>query len=379
MKKVLIVRLDAIGDYVLWRNCLRFIRNSRKYRDAHLTVLGNPAWRSLAEAFDADCADEWIWVANRANLFRKSIENLLPYCVWHRRVRQEQGRLRKELMARKFDEVISPTAFPDPLLDELVQGIAPAVIGVANGSPSRLSAYTRLLDAGGEPFVFLKNRRIAEELTGESCVVPLELVLPETPTRNNSVLFFADASHWTRRWPDCRWRELETLLPPELAPRYAVKSRTLSEFANQVAASVAVVSNDTMALHMAAALNVPAVGVTNGCSGKNFFWPYPASLGKKIAVVSPKEHVGGILPGLAGRQISQYRAIASISAQDVFSVFQTIACQGNGKPRYVFDKGRGDMIPKKESASSLKGLVKWRGNPATLSQMDEAIAPEACK
>ena len=333
MKKVLIVRLDAIGDYILWRNCLRFIRISRKYRNAHLTVLGNPAWRSLAEAFDADCADEWIWVENRANLFRKSIENLLPYCVWHRRVVQAQAKLRTELMAPKFDEVISPTTFPDPLLDELVQGLAPTVIGVANGNPSRLSAYTRLLDAGGEAFVFLKNRRIAEALTDESCVVPLELTLPEAPTRNNCVLFFTDASHWTRRWPDRRWRELETLLPLGLVPRYAVKSRTLSEFANQVAASVAVVSNDTMALHMAAALNVPAIGVTNGCSGKDSFWPYPASLGKKVAVVSPKEHAGGILPGLVGRQISQYRAIASISAQDVANAFQTIACQGDGNPR----------------------------------------------
>ena len=45
----------------------------------------------------------------------------------------------------------------------------------------------------------------------------------------------------------------------------------------------------------------------------------------------------------------------------------------------VFDKGRVEMIPKKGSASALKGLVKWRGKPAKLSQMDEVIAPEACK
>ena len=45
----------------------------------------------------------------------------------------------------------------------------------------------------------------------------------------------------------------------------------------------------------------------------------------------------------------------------------------------VFDKGRVEMIPKKGSASALKGLVKWKGKPATLSQMDEAIACEACR
>ena len=40
----------------------------------------------------------------------------------------------------------------------------------------------------------------------------------------------------------------------------------------------------------------------------------------------------------------------------------------------VFDKGHVEMIPKKGSASALKGCVKWRGKPATLSQMDDAIA-----
>ena len=45
----------------------------------------------------------------------------------------------------------------------------------------------------------------------------------------------------------------------------------------------------------------------------------------------------------------------------------------------VFDKGRVEMIPKKGSASALKGIVKWSGKPATLSQMDDAIAREACR
>ena len=45
----------------------------------------------------------------------------------------------------------------------------------------------------------------------------------------------------------------------------------------------------------------------------------------------------------------------------------------------LFDNERDDIIPKKASASALKRLVKCRGNPATLSQMDEAIAREACK
>ena len=45
----------------------------------------------------------------------------------------------------------------------------------------------------------------------------------------------------------------------------------------------------------------------------------------------------------------------------------------------VVDNGCVEMLPEKDPASALKGLLKWRGKPATLSQMDEAIAREACK
>lgn len=45
----------------------------------------------------------------------------------------------------------------------------------------------------------------------------------------------------------------------------------------------------------------------------------------------------------------------------------------------VFDKNRVELMPKKGSTSALKGLVKWSGRSATLAQMDEAIANEACR
>ena len=45
----------------------------------------------------------------------------------------------------------------------------------------------------------------------------------------------------------------------------------------------------------------------------------------------------------------------------------------------VFDDSRVEMIPKKGSVSALKGIVKWTRRPATLAEMDDAIAHEACK
>ena len=331
MKNVLIVRLDAIGDYILWRNVLAFIRHSAAYRSSRITVLGNPAWRSLAEGFDAALADEWIWVENRRRLFRMGYENLLPGCIWRRRVEKEQARLRERLKARRFDEVLSLQAFPDMQLDALVKDIAPVTIGVASAAPAVCdTGFTSLLDAGASPFVFEKNRTIASSLTGESCEVPFELRLSAPVEKRNEVMFFLGASHWTKRWPKKRWDALAQLVQKQYhcSVRYAglpgEQQRPLTEFAAGIAAARAVVSNDTMALHLAAALDVPVVGVVNGVTGRGGFWPYPAALGKQVTVAEPRCRFDGFLPGLLGRQIAQYRALASIGAEDVMSAIQLL-------------------------------------------------------
>lgn len=44
-----------------------------------------------------------------------------------------------------------------------------------------------------------------------------------------------------------------------------------------------------------------------------------------------------------------------------------------------FDDSRVEMIPQKGAVSALKGIVKWTRRPATLAEMDDAIAHEACK
>ncbi len=316
MKRVLIVRLDAIGDYVLWRNCLRFLRNCAKYKDAHVTVLGNPAWRDLAETFDHDCANEWIWAKDRNELFRRPCENLLPYCIWHRRVAAAQAKLKEQLVARRFDEVISPCAFPDSLLDELVLGIAPVTVSVANGDSSRSAKFIKLVDSGSESFVFLRNITIASAIGGEPCEVKLALEISEVPKKEKKILFFSGASHWTRRWPYRRWVELSRMLPNGFEAVFAPMGGTLSDFARLVASCAAVVSNDTMAFHVASALDIPAIGITNGVSGRDSFWPYPPILGKKSVACVPERQPKIPIP-LLGSRLSQYLALSSVAAKSV--------------------------------------------------------------
>ena len=61
-KSILIIRLDAIGDYVLFRNFIKEIKNSNKYSDYSITLLGNIAWQEISKELDSQYVDKFIWV-----------------------------------------------------------------------------------------------------------------------------------------------------------------------------------------------------------------------------------------------------------------------------------------------------------------------------
>ena len=61
-KSLLLIRLDAIGDYVMFRNFLEELRKSEKYKKHKITLLGNSVWKSLSEELDSKYADEFIWL-----------------------------------------------------------------------------------------------------------------------------------------------------------------------------------------------------------------------------------------------------------------------------------------------------------------------------
>jgi ADP-heptose:LPS heptosyltransferase len=345
--KVLIVRLDGIGDYVLFRNVLRFIRNSARYRDADITLLGNPLWRNLAESFDTDCADTWIWLENRGKYFKKSIENLVPAFIWRRRVEAAQSSLRRRLRAMRFDAVISPQPIRDPFLDKLVSGIAPETIGVKSTIPLDTDAlYTQLIDAGDIPFVFERNRTFAANLTKEPCNAQLEMSLPTPTSSDKGVFLCLGASHWTRILPAKHYLDVCNLILKKtqhpifitgtnkdikvanyiVAKCHApnrVKSLagklSLSEFAQKVSGAFCAICNDTGSMHIAAATGVPVVCMANGISGKDAYWPYPDG---RIELVLPPYSPKWLSTFLPISQLQTYAAFASIDVQEVFKAVE---------------------------------------------------------
>ncbi len=71
-KRLIIFRHDGIGDYVMFRNFLEVLRKSPKFAGYKITLLGNAAWKDLAEFLDKDYIDEFIWLDKKkftANFF----------------------------------------------------------------------------------------------------------------------------------------------------------------------------------------------------------------------------------------------------------------------------------------------------------------------
>ncbi len=65
-KRVIIFRHDGIGDYVLFRNFLEVLKKSPRFAGYKITLLGNAAWKDLAEFLDKDYIDKFIWLDKKS-------------------------------------------------------------------------------------------------------------------------------------------------------------------------------------------------------------------------------------------------------------------------------------------------------------------------
>ena len=69
-KNILILKTDAIGDYLLFRNFLEEITGLYRPKGYKIVLGGNIVWKELALQLDAGFADEFIWL-DRGGMNRK--------------------------------------------------------------------------------------------------------------------------------------------------------------------------------------------------------------------------------------------------------------------------------------------------------------------
>ncbi|MBQ9452662.1 MAG: glycosyltransferase family 9 protein [Desulfovibrio sp.] len=311
---VLIVRVDAIGDYMLFRPALQALRTVPSFAQERLVLCGNAVWQELAEALDRKSFDAFIPVSRDA--FRRDI-------------RYRHGLL-QELHAQHFHCAVQPTFSRDYIGDSCIMAAA-ASRAVGFDCPSqniqpRLLAffnrcYTELVTPSNSlPFETERNWEFLTYL-GASCAdkpayqeaFPERLCIGLAASLRQflgSPMLFMGASAPSKRWPAACFAQVarrvasmfdkKVLLTggADAANAIAVVEETcgeavvplpetsLVELAALLAHAPLVVSNDSVGAHMGATWNVPTVIVANG-QHRGRFHPYPAEVAPRVRTVYP--------------------------------------------------------------------------------------------
>lgn len=310
-QNILLIRLDAIGDYVLFRNFIEILRKSRKYRGHQITLLGNIAWKDLAESLDKESVSGFIWL-NRVK-FRKN--------VFYR------FRLINAVRRQGFETVIHPVYSRDFFWGDIITLYSGAADRIASsGDTSNMTTdqkrladgyYTLLIhDRSPVRFEFERNRFFFENLLGERIKIrsPLIQIKSRAPTREEYAVLFPGASHAWKRWPVEYFadiaRELlkltklniyicgganERYLGEKMSKLCPNNERlfnrcgetTLLELAELLAGAKLLLSNDTSAVHIAAAVGTVQILALFAGNHYGRFLPYPKAISKKMHCVMP--------------------------------------------------------------------------------------------
>lgn len=284
-QKIAIVRLDDIGDYLLWRNFLPIISATPAYASCTITLIGNIVWKSIFEAYDAAAVDATIWVDKQQYFTQENYR----VALWQK-VR-EQG----------FETIICPARTRPLLLDDLLVCASAAQHKIAapntfaavawNNASDRL--YTEMYALEHIAHEFYYNKAFADWLNGTaSAITKPFLPIAAGAVVAQQVICFIGASAQSKQWPIVYWIRLVQLLQQQgwhpllsggknelpiaaeiiAATKVAsiVGQTNLVQTLAAIAQSTAVITGDTMAAHAAVALMKPTVILANGVNASRF-------------------------------------------------------------------------------------------------------------
>jgi len=284
--KILIIRLDAIGDFILWLDSAQYFR--KVYPDKKIILLGNKTWTDLAKKLPY--WDE-VWALDRQKFNRNPLYRL----DFLRKVRKAG-----------FEVVIQPTYSREFLYGDAIVRISGTRKRVGSiGDCSNIRPlekkisdqfYTRLIPATPHPLMELK--RNAEFMCGLD--ISMEAGLPDLSLAIKGVknplddvsdyyVLFPGASWSGRQWPITHFAALtdkiyrqsgltaivcgspdEQGLAEALVSQLDVPAMNMTGKTNLVNLAVIIkdasflVGNETSAIHFAAAVSTPAFCLLGG-------------------------------------------------------------------------------------------------------------------
>lgn len=310
-KKILILKPDAIGDYILFRNFLSLLRKSEKYRGYQITFCGNSAYREFAIHYDSDSVDHFLWIdKNRIYM------NLLYYIRFAGSLYHQYSLTIHASRSREFifDFYAKISGNQERIAPE---GDTINILSFYKRISDRW--YTRLIPSGNAfSFEFDANKRFFELLLEQ----PISLSKPFLPNDSrhssdlpdlpgNFIALFPGAQLPFRRWNTSNFAEVCNYLrqkyPHEIVILGGNSDQKLAreiiglshdrvidltgkthliQLPNVIARARLLITNDTMAVHIGAVIGIPTI-VISQMNHYGRFVPYPKEIGDKMACVIP--------------------------------------------------------------------------------------------
>jgi ADP-heptose:LPS heptosyltransferase len=307
---LLIVKLDEIGDYMLFRNCLQHIRESEPYKNHRITLLGNEAWKEIFELYDKLSVDDVIWINKRR--FKRDL--------WYR---YKQLLLVRQLgTSTVINFVFSRSLSLDDGFCFVATGHKIAMqedpVNTNRGRNIRNAdrfIYSTLINCGKEPqFDGLRNTHFCNILTNAKHTPQLSLspkAVGPLPKETYYIIFLGAGNKIERQWPIQHFVQCAQFIHEkvgytpvicgtqneqhagqEFASLFEHQSidlvgkTTLNSFIYLASQAKFMLSVDTGTVHMAASAGCPVVALFSGVHYGRY-GPYPASYSKAFYAVYP--------------------------------------------------------------------------------------------
>lgn len=308
---MLILRTDAIGDYILFRNFIKFIKKSEKYKDFTITLSGNDLWKDLAEEYDAQYVDNFIWIDK---------SKFLKTSGWVYTITT----LRK-IHSSGFEILFDPNEFRSRLAEHIKKHSGAGRI-IENDpdflehlpkkpeNNSSRSIIERRIPLN-EYFQFNVNKRFTERIIGTNIeLAKTSFNVEPAKVLEDYIILFPGAGSLDRMWSPENFSKLTILLRKITASKIMIcgdkrdstsasdiirfsrienienltGKTTLPQLVSLIAGANILISNESCAVHIAAAVGTKAVCISNGNHfGK--FNPYPKSMAENIVTIYPAE------------------------------------------------------------------------------------------
>lgn len=346
-RKLLIIRLDDIGDYLLFRNFLPAYKKSQNWIGYEITYLGNLAVEPLFNMLDAEWVDKAKWIDKK--LYFKDEEYRKGIWQW--------------LADEKFEVVVNPSRTRQLLLDDMcmLATSAPVKLGAENTFETpeinyvSNQYYKKLFKDIPTLHEFFYNQDFASWCSGVDIALKrpeIIVINAESPAKDPYILMCIGAAHKSKRWSAVKWIELIRLLKRNKMPAAIISggigetemakeianvsnaenitgATTLPEMITWMSNAKAAVCNDSMAAHLAVSCNIPLVMLSNGNKYYRFTAYRDTGIEKVITVYALPflNKWKSKKPSPHRQYIPVTKDMATISPEEVFKALQQLLHQ----------------------------------------------------